>query len=327
VRGAVVWLLAGCSFSPQSAQSDARSTDASAPSDAAIDASGSGSGSGSARDCNALWKAGTIAFATPQPIAELDTQATERDPFLSPDELTIYFSQEHPIIPAGVDADIIMATRAMLGSAFAMPMPFAAASTPQFYESKMSISIDQLALVVCRSDGSGGNNVQLGVRGSAGDPWPALSTMYLDNVDAPANAYDPELGATGAQLIYAPSDTGVTQHLASAAQPSATSDYLVGSIPGYTASQTLHDADPWLDASGSVLVFSRGTVGSAEIDIYYALADGSGTFGAPVELSELGSAGYATGDPWVSADGCRMYLSSNRGNADGSYDLYTAVAN
>jgi hypothetical protein len=273
-----------------------------------------------------MWKAGTIAFDTPQAISELNTTATERDPFLSPDELTIYFSQEHPIMPAGVDADIITATRATRTSAFVNQMPFAAASTPQFYESKMSISIDQLSLVVCRSDGAGGNNIQLGVRGSAGDAWPTLSTTYLDNVDAPLNAYDPELGATGAQLVYAPAGSSTPQQLATASQPSPTSDYVVGSPQGYTANAALHDADPWLDASGKVLVFSRGAVGAAEVDIYYMVTDANGNFGSATELTDLSSSGNATGDPWVSADGCRMFLSSNRGNADGTFDLYTATA-
>jgi hypothetical protein len=150
--------------------------------------------------------------------------------------------------------------------------------------------------------------------------------MYLDNVDAPLNAYDPQLGATGATLLYAPAGSDVTQHLATAAQPSPTSDYIVGSPKGYVANATLHDADPWLDASGKVLVFSRGVVGAAEVDIYYMVADNTGSFGSATELGELSQAGAATGDPWVSADGCRMYFSSNRGNAEGTFDLYTATA-
>ena len=115
-------------------------------------------------------------------------------------------------------------------------------------------------------------------------------------------------------------------HAPKATRPSIDDDFQVQSIPGYASNGAFHDADPWPDPTGTMLAFSRGPVGEAEVDIFYMLVDQTSTFGAPVEVTGIGVTGAATGDPWIAPSGCRVYFSSDRAGGTGRYDLYVANA-
>ncbi len=319
MRRALVWVIAGCGFSPIHAQSgsdDAAIGDA--PPDVemhdALDLS---------RDCMPLWQNGTIAFYPPVELAELDTPAVERDPFVSQDELTIYFSQEHVAAAGGVDADIYTATRAHVGDPFGSATPFSVVNTTS-YESKMSISLDGLTLVVCRSVDIGGDDEYLATRASTSATWPTPQVDFMDNVNENYAPYDPELGSDGNTLYYAPVfDLGDPQQLVLATRSSSTDDFDNQSIPGYTPGSNTNDADPWADPAGRLFVFSRSTVGVGDTDIVYALGS---NFGSVMPVPDVNTVGTSDGDAWLSPNGCRLYFSSNRTGGAGSYDLYVANA-
>ena len=262
------------------------------------------------RDCMPLWQSGSIRFYPPVELAELDTPAVERDPFVSQDELTIYFSQEHAAAAGGVDADIYTAKRAQITEPFGSAAPFSIVNTSS-YESKMSISLDGLALVVCRSEGTGGNDDYLATRTSTTQAWTAPQLNYMDNVNGEYSPYDPELGSDGKTMYFAPTDGVNPQQLALASRSNLTSDFEVDSIGGYNPSATDQDADPWADPSGRLLVFSRSTVDVGDVDIYYALGSASG-FGAPKPVPDINTLATSDADPWVSPNGCRVYFASNR---------------
>ncbi|HEY3801419.1 MAG TPA: hypothetical protein VGL61_02395 [Kofleriaceae bacterium] len=315
---ALTSVLVGCGFRPHNAVSDAPgegSSTADAPADAAsID------GSAQPRDCMAEWRSGTIAFEPPQLIGELSTSGIERDPFVSQDELTIYFSHDSP----EGDMDVYTASRAHVGDAFGSASPFDVVNTSSD-ESKMSISTDGLTLIVCRSVASGGDDDFMTTRGSAGDAWTTPQLDDLDTVNDDNYApYDPELGSDGKTLYFAPvALDGDPQELALATRSDTSSEFGIATIPGYAANAGYGDADPWIDGSGDVLVFSRVPIGTGDVDIVYMTAGSNGQFGSVVAVPGVDTAGTADGDPWVSPDGCRMYFSSNRA---GSYDLYVATA-
>jgi hypothetical protein len=322
VRRALVWVIAGCGFTPAHQQSSPPGRDAAidAPPDAemldALDLS---------RDCMPLWQNGTISFYPPVELAELDTPAVERDPFVSQDELTIYFSQEHPVASGGVDADIFTATRSHVGDPFGSAAPFSVVNTTN-YESKMSISIDGLTLVVCRSVELEGDDEYLATRASTSEPWPTPQLNYMDEVNENYEPFDPELGSDGNTLYFAPVfDVGDPQELALATRSSSTEDFEQQTIPGYTAGSNTGDADPWVDPAARLLVFSRYTVGVNDVDMYYALGSASG-FATPMPVPDVNTVGSNDGDPWLSPNGCRLYFSSNRAGGTGSYDLYVANA-
>ncbi|HEY1817161.1 MAG TPA: hypothetical protein VGG74_32665 [Kofleriaceae bacterium] len=314
---ALTSVLVGCGFNPHGAvpSDGAGSSTTDAPTDApSID------GSAQPRDCMAEWRSGTIAFEAPQLISELSTSGIERDPFVSQDELTIYFSHDSP----EGDMDVYTASRAHVGDAFGSASAFDVVNTSDD-ESKMSISTDGLTLIVCRSVASGGDDDYMTTRGSAGDAWTTPQLDDLDTVNDDNYApYDPELGSDGNTLYFAPVVLdGDSQQLALATRSDPSSELGPAIIPGYAANAGYGDADPWIDGSGDVLVFSRVAVGSTDVDIVYMTAGGSGQFGSPAPVPGVNTIGTADGDPWVSPDGCRMYLSSTRG---GTYDLYVATA-
>jgi Tol biopolymer transport system component len=320
MRRALVWVIAGCGFSPNH-QTQASGSDAAidgtpgAPPDAemldALDLS---------RDCMPLWQNGTIAFYPPVALTELDTPAVERDPFVSQDELTIYFSQEHALAGGGVDADIFTATREHVGDPFGSATPFGVVDTTS-YESKMSISIDGLTLVVCRSASPAGDDEYLATRTSTSDPWPTPQLNDMDDVNLNYAPYDPELGSDGKTLYFAPiADEGDPQQLAVATRSSTTAEFEVQAVPGYTAGSNTNDADPWADPTGRLFLFSRSIVGVGDTDIVYALGS---NFANVMPVPDVNTVGTSDGDAWLSPNGCRLYFSSNRA---GSYDLYVANA-
>jgi Tol biopolymer transport system component len=72
-----------------------------------------------------------------------------------------------------------------------------------------------------------------------------------------------------------------------------------------------------------VIVFSRVRAGSGGVVINYMVAQ-DGSFGSPVLVPGVSTTdGNSTADAWVSPDGCRIYVSSDR---SGNYDLYMATA-
>jgi Tol biopolymer transport system component len=309
----------GCGFRPQGAASDGRGGDDDAHIADAADAANM-DGSAVPRDCMAEWRAGTIAFGAPQLISELSTTSgIERDPFVSQDELTIYYSSS----TASDGMDIYTASRAHIGDAFGSAAPFSIVNTQQD-ESKMSISTDGLTLIVCRTEQLGGDDDYMVTRSSTAQAWTTPQTNDLDNVNDDYSPLDPELGSDGRTLYFAPVvEGGDPQQLAVAKRDDTTSEYDIGSISGYSPSDNFSDADPWIDAAGDVLVFSRFDVDVVDVDIMYMTTGSGGRFGSASPVPGVNTVGNVDGDPWVSPDGCRMYFSSNRA---GSYDLYFATA-
>lgn len=84
------------------------------------------------------------------------------------------------------------------------------------------------------------------------------------------------------------------------------------------------DAEPIVSDDGLTLYFQRRISGN-DWDVYVAhrstTADG---FGAPTAVAELNTSSL-DGVTWLSADGCTVYLVSDRANGNLDYDLYVAT--
>src|SRR5689334_19350967 len=96
-------MLGACSFHPgHAAPGDGAALPADATADGALDAH-------VWPGCLGRWHDHSVHFTSPQLLAStnaanaIDTQYTERDPFLSHDELTLWFSSDRPGSSGGGD--------------------------------------------------------------------------------------------------------------------------------------------------------------------------------------------------------------------------------
>jgi Tol biopolymer transport system component len=270
--------------------------------------------------CAATWFAGTVHFGTPARLAELDVTGFERDPFLSPDELTIYYSSNQTGSLGG--SDIYTATRSAIGATFGTASKFGPANSTSGYEGKLAMTPDGQIFVVSsnRTGGTGLlDDIWIDVRGNAAAPWPAANQMHLQNVDDNNYQEDPVLSDDGLHLYVAPSDA-VHQHVAFSSRTSRTSDFTTPTVIAELDSNT-GEADPALAFDERLIVFSSSRAGSG--DLFYATrTDKTAAFAPPVALTELNSIANE-GDPWLSPDGCRLYFASDTLAA--GYTLWVAA--
>jgi Tol biopolymer transport system component len=302
----IVW-LAACSFhSPQIGDQAIDASDA--PGDVPVDTPPS---------CEARWAAHTIHFTTPVPIAELNTSGYERDPYLSPDELTIMYSTDRTGGMGG--DDIWTAKRTALGAPFQTPtlMPDVNSTGD---ETKLSMTSNGLLVVIGsnRTGGQGGTDLWQGVRSSASGAF-TMSEMHMGAIDTNVDQHDPVISADGLRLYFAPVLSGA-QKIAIATRTSTDDDFS-SPTPLATLDSGTGEADPALAFDDKLIVFASHRAGTSHL--YYATrAQPSDSFGPPDELTDLATTAD-DGDPWVSNDGCRIYYASY---ASGNPDLYVATA-
>ena len=274
--------------------------------------------------CMERWMAHTIQFQIPTRLGLSATTTFERDPFLSHDEKTIYFSSNRS--PA-TNADIFMATRPNIMAAFGSPTQFAAANDAAAYEGKLAMSADELTFVVAsdRAGTQGGADLWISVRTAVGNGFGNPTEVHLGNVDDNLGQEDPVISTDKLRLYLAP-QTGMTgpQHIVMATRAAPTADFEVPAAIGELDSGQ-GDADPALTDDERLIVFSsQRPGGSGGYDLWYATrANANGTFGTPSNLGAIVNGGGNDGDPWLSPDGCRLYFASD---TLGDNNLWVAVA-
>jgi Tol biopolymer transport system component len=282
------------------------------PVDSSLDADGSPS-------CLDRWMAGAILFDAPVAMTDVSSAALDRDPFLSSDELTIWFSSERS---TGV-GDIYTATRTLIGSAFGAASRFVPASTSG-YDTKLSMTSNML-LVVFASDQSGtrgGSDIWQTSRSSTASPFGAADESQEGSIDDGASQFDPAISADGLRLYFANSFS--PQQIAISSRASTSASF--GTPRAITELNTSgSNADPATSADERVIVFSstRAGAGNAGKNLWFAARpDLAQPFGAPLPLSAVNS-DNDDADPFLSADGCRLYFASDR---SGNWDLFVATA-
>jgi Tol biopolymer transport system component len=251
--------------------------------------------------CLERWIAGPT-FTTPQPLS-VNTTSSEADPFLTADELTIYF------VTGG---DIYQATRSSPSDEFANRAKANDLSSTAG-DSKVSLTADGLTAFLnsSRTGGSGGSDVWRGTRASVGDAF-TVDNMYLASVNTSGDQWDPHTSADGLRLYLAPSASPM-QTIAVASRSSPSAAFGTAMVIDELNSQE-KDNDPTLTADERLIVFASNRGGNR--DLWYALrANASATFGAPQAVPMLNT--NTEDGPHISSDGCRLYFVSDRnGNAD-----------
>jgi Tol biopolymer transport system component len=85
---------------------------------------------------------------------------------------------------------------------------------------------------------------------------------------------------------------------------------------------TENDSNPALTADERLIVYTSSRPGGAgDGDLWYAVRDDQGTFGAPQPLPAINTASYE-GEPFISLDGCELYFVSDRPGGQGHWDIH-----
>lgn len=314
-RGLVALVtLAGCSFTSPGGSPDA-STVPGDPDARTQDTPDSNPGA----DCFAAWRDHSIALTAGAPLANLNSTAEDRDPFVSADELTLFFASRR----GGTQgADVFVATRLAITDDFGTPTKAGDFNTSSD-DTKMAMTANGLVAVVAsgRGGGEGADDLWISTRGSPTASFPTFDQTGLGAVNDGDEQLDPQLSDDGLTLAFAVH--AFPQHIAIATRTA------IGDA--FDAPQTLidtpdGDADPVLSPDGLVIVFSSNRTGSgfAGSNLWYATRGStSAQFGAAQPVPTVNGNGNE-GDPVLSRDGCRLYFAVDAGIA--SYELVMASA-
>lgn len=325
MRCLAVCVLAGCAFHTHAAPSDG-AIGSDAP-DAAIDSAIDAPPDAPRGPCMAQWLDHTIRFGQGTAITELNSSAYERDPYLSPDEKTVYFSSiRADSLPTGGGTDIYIATRTSVPGTFTTPVKYASASTTSGSETKLSITGDGKYLVVGSSQTGGAGGVDVWeASGATPFVFGGLSRTHVMMLEDSGNQQDPMVSSSGLHLYEAPDSTGM--QLLSVASRGATNMNFGAPV----AITELNDAstgtaDPTVNVDETVIVFSSGRTGTiGNGDLWYSTrATATATWSTPIQVPGVNTTANE-GDPHLGGDGCRLYFASDRDSGQ-DWDLFVATA-
>jgi len=288
---------------------------------------GDGGGDGSSGDgatltCLQAWHAGTIRFATPTQLTELaSTGTSQRDPFLTPDETTIYFNA----LSQGV-THIYSATRAGVADPFGAVMQDSALDSGQ-NESKFTMTSDGLDAIYSsdRNGGAGGADLWETTRLDTTQDFGMSNEVNLTKVDTAGDEYDPELLGNGLELYFAPISTSPqTIYVTTRA---ALGQKFATPTPVTELNSGDGDADPAPSFDDTIILFTSARPASLPgKNLWYATRSTTALpFGPPQLVPDLNS-GVDDGDPWLSEDGCRVYFTRDNTITGTTFRVYVASA-
>jgi hypothetical protein len=326
VRWLVVVLVAACKFTPHGTTDGAVGDDA--MHDAAID-TGDAPPDGPPT-CMDAWKSHTIVVDAPARIAELHTDSDDRDPFLTADEMTIYFSRDNGSV-AFVDMDILVATRSSPTGTFGTPQLAGDGTTFDNgdQQGKIAMTADGLFAIYATDDATnnvGGFDLQVVTRASPTAAFANPTETGMASVDTNKDESDPWLSADGAHLYYTATQSSNQVIVMSASDGAGTYGAPAALPSGSTMINSgTGDADPTLSPDELVILFSSNRSGGG--DIYYATrATTEDAFG-PVDKVPTVNSPDQDGDPHLSADGCHVYFASNTNSGTiADYNIFVASA-
>jgi len=309
-KALAVLMAAACGDDSRSAgSSDAgggaaeAAVDVDAPADAAPvkDAPSTTDGGPSARACDPA-----APFGAPQPVPGVKTAAYEGSATLSHDEREIYFE-----VYAGSASQLYVARRATTGEPFGAPAVLSLDAGGASNYGAM-LSLDDVTFVFA-SD-----------RGGASSLYRATRASRQADFGAPSVVAGLGVAAESGYLTSQNAGLWLT-----ARQPNGKLDLYFAATGGAARDVTELNTDatetgPVPTADGDVVFFgsSRDDPAGTRLDVWMATrASATSAFGAPTRVTELNTADDDW-PSWLSPDGCRLYLSSNR---NGNYDVYVAT--
>jgi hypothetical protein len=256
-------------------------------------------------------------FDAPIMLSSVGTNASEGSARLSEDETIIYFSK----VSVAPDFGIYMATRVVLTDSFFGITPIPGAVNTSDYEYSPNITDNGLTIFYeHQSAVSGDSDIYMATRAAANGSFGAGVPVPGVNSN-PGYDAKPYVRGDGSELYFV-KDTGAggTADIMLATQSGAT--YTIAPVPGVN-DPAVNDYSPVVTRNGLKMYFSsvRPSGGPAGYNIWVAVRANIGDpFNTPVLVSNVNSDAYDEPN-WISADDCRLYMSSQRG---GKQHIYVA---
>ena len=271
------------------------------------------------------WTSAGWTFSTPVPLTALNSTANDRDPWLSPDALTLYFISSRG---GGLGGwDLYSSSRVSRAASWSAPTPVTDLNTSS-NDGKVSMLPNGLVAFVDtdRCCGLGAMDIWVFTRASTSDPFSA--GMPLANVNSGVSDNNSEVSADGLSLYFdttaGPATLGGTDLLVATRSTIADPFSAPVLIPGLSGSTDDTDASPSPDELRLVFTSDRaGPMGGS--NIWYALRTSTALpFGMPVPVPGLAS-DQNDEDAVVSSDGCEVVFYSTRPGGAGPGNLWTAT--
>ena len=267
-----------------------------------------------------------FTLSTPTPVSEVNTAAArEFEPFLSADELTLYFASDRQ----GGESRCYLTRRTQPDGPFGEVEEQSGINVPGAM-SRFALSADGLTAYIAAPGGypasaTGDAELFSATRKSAAVPFTSAQFAPLAAINTAANEWDPFPSSDGLRLYYAEHTPTKSQNRLMVAARTAVDRPWAGKgapVPGLDLADLPPKAktdNPALTADELLIVFSSDLKGSVagDRDLWYAVrADRAASFSAPRQLPAVNT------DKWesevtISVDGCRVYFVRDD-------DIYTA---
>ncbi|HEY4178251.1 MAG TPA: hypothetical protein VGM90_15495 [Kofleriaceae bacterium] len=281
------------------------------PVDAMSMDTGGGSDAPAGPTCLDKWKNGTVQLTTPAPVLDTATIAKQFSPWVSDDELELWFTAS---VGSGSRQGVFRATRASTSAMFTNPTERGDLDNNNADNFDIELSSDGLTAIVAnqdRTDGPGLPDLFLATRASTSANFGALSATPLGGVDTINFEIDSALSRDGLRLYFTRITKGTSDpaqiYISSRASTSAA--FGTPTLFGFGGGND--DSTPGLSADETVIVWSRG---ESSYNLYYATrATTSATFGSATAVPIVATGG--DDGPFLSADSCTLYFRRNDGGA------------
>jgi hypothetical protein len=270
-------------------------------------------------DCFAQWRSGSLKLSTPQKLATLTGAGDDRDPWISPDRLTLYFTTNR----SGAH-EIYRATRLVPTAEFGPPMPLVNLNVSAKDQERAALSGDEKTLMLASNRAANRFQIFVTLRPDTMTDFGSPNQNHLAMVNAAnADSFDPFLSSDGRTLYF-------TQNMGGPAHPrivfatriDSGSDFSMPVELGGINVTGTDTADPALALDERVIVFSSKRDGrEGSIDLWYATrADALHEFSAPAPIPMINT-DEDDADPMLSSDGCELYFAST---FEEDYNLYVS---
>jgi hypothetical protein len=242
-----------------------------------------------------------------QPDAQFHVAgASEINVSLSSDELTAYFMRD---AHTGMGWDIYMATRATTSDAFGAATPLSSLDSTTG-DADPTFTGDALTVVFARDAGPGVTLLYTASRSSAAAAFGAATELVNINDEQDLNV-TPLLAPDGLSLYFAQRPSSGLNQLMRATRANLSTPFGMPATVTELNLAGISTSDPVMTGDQLTMYFASDRNNNGATDIFKterrSTAD---AWGAPVDVTELDSTDYDW-PTWISADGCRMYFSSN----------------
>lgn len=244
------------------------------------------------------------AFGKPVPLTEVNTGPSQEDGYLSPDELTMYFSS----LSADDAYDVFMATRLTRTSPWANIQPVAGVNTPRT-ERRPVVTADGLTMYASIVPPIPSTNFDIGVA-TRPDPTAAFTAIApVANINGGENDEASTI-VNGKSLWMSSTRTGNGDLY----RADKIGDQFAEPVPvpGIAINDPSgSDLSPVVTPDELTLFFGSSRAGGlGAYDVWTAKRTSvTSGFDAPVNLGAVNTGHYDV-PSWVSADGCVLYLTT-----------------